>query len=500
MDTLELTPAQLEEALHDRDFRLAYRRSLWYQGDLSAGLRPHGQLWLHNFVKSRHDTSPTAEPFLLETHRRLGKSNLGLRFLVSRGLKRPGQRMIYVAPTKKQAQPIVRPNMAVLCRGCPSRIRPRYQGEGYIIQNPLWPPGSEPSVIEIYGINTDPDAARGAHCDAAVIDEAGYVKRLEYFMGDVLAPQFVGRPDPLVLMLSTPPETMDHPFISHYIPEARSRGRYMGVKGSENPDFTYADEQVVLAFVGSKKSVSWRREVEIEHITDPSSMICPEWLDFREVSIEERGRPDAYIPLVSMDLGWSDFTHALFGYVDFRDQILVIEDEYFTHYESEGPIAEAIRAREAKLWTTTGQGFQGQVRRIADADPLVLRSFYDTFRLRFAPAIRHDKEATLASLRLLIAQQKLRIHPRCKSLIYQLDNGIWKDTPDGSKRDFIRSPTLGHCDGISALAYMNRQAPWKKNPFPPRAIDVKTHGRNITNIRKERRKKRKHPFKKAFQR
>lgn len=517
MQVLEYTEDQLREALADPEFRRAYRRSLWYEGDLSADLRPNGQLWLYNFVRNTVADNPGPDPFVLETHRRLGKSNFALRIACERAIKRPGQRIIYAAPTKEQALPIVRPNLAVVCQKCPPELKPRPFKFSYEFRNPRWPHGSESSVIEVYGVNSNVDAARGGHCDMAVIDEAGFIRRLEYFMSDVLSWQFLNRPDPLCIMISTPPRTMDHPFITTYVPRARAKGRYMGIPASRNPDFTHLDEQYVLQIVGSKHSIAWRREAEIEHITDPDAMIVPEWSYMREHSVMDWQRPDAFYPLVSMDLGWSDYTHVLFAYVDFTAQKLIIEDEYWTHYESEGPIVDAIRAKEHTLWfslptnrLTQSNGnidpvsqnlapnlpLVHKVRRIADADPLVLRSFYSTHRMSFEPAIRHDKDATLSALRHLILSDKLRVHPRCVQLIYQLDNGIWNER----RTDYERSEVLGHCDGISALAYLNRQAPWKKNPFPPKPINLKTQHRNIAAVRREHRERREHPFVRAFRR
>lgn len=502
---LEYNLDQLSEALTDPRFRQIYRKTLWYQGDLSFDLRPHGQLRLYNFVKETSRESPGPDPFVLETHRRLGKSNFALRLAVERAIRSPGQRIIYAAPTKEQALPIVRPNLSVVLRNCPIELKPKPVKWSYLFQNPDWPEDSEPSVIEVYGINSNVDAARGGHCDMAVIDEAGYIRRLDYFMNDVLSWQFMNRPDPLCIMISTPPRTMDHPFITHYVPRARANHRYMGIPASANPDFTYTDEQFVLQIVGTKNSVAWRREAEIEHITDPDAMIVPEWTQMRDLSIAAWERPEAFFPTVSMDLGWTDYTHILFGYVDFLAQKLIIEHEHRTHYESEGPIVEAIRAKESYLNYAQHDGYRTltsqtapllchNVRRIADADPLVLRSLLSTHNLRFEAAIRHDRDATLAALRHLVVSDKLRIHPRCEQLIYQLDNGVWNE----KRTDYERSDSLGHCDGISALAYMNRQIYWRRNPYPEKPTNLKTHHRNIIAVRRERRQKSEHPFVKAF--
>ena len=78
------------------------------------------------------------------------------------------------------------------------------------------------------------------------------------------------------------------------------------------------------------------------------------------------------------------------------------------------------------------------------------------------PALKHDADVTLSSLRTSVQGGKIIIDPKCQRLLYQLENGIWND----KRTDWVRSEELSHCDGISALAYFNRCAKWRKNPFP----------------------------------
>lgn len=484
-----LTPDELKEALRAPSFRKAYRESLWYQGDLSFDLRRHGQTWLYEFVRKQLAERPGPDPFLIETHRRFGKSHYGLMPACERCIKYPGQRVVYSAPTKEQALPIVRPNLAKVLQSCPPELKPKPNKWQYIFRNPAWPQPAEPSLIEVFGINANPDAARGAFCDMLVIDEAGYVDRLEYFLNHVMSWQFMGRENVLVLMISTPPPSMDHPFITKYIPEAKSRNRYFGIKFSENPDVTPLDEAFVLQLCGSRDSVAWRREAEIEHVTDPDFMIVPEWLTARKTAIRSQERPSFYYPFISADLGWSDYSHILYGYVDFEQQRLVIVDEIWTHYESEGSIAAAICLKEREVFSESP--LLSNVTRIADTPLLTLHSLYQDHKVYFESAWKHDADTTLAQLRTSVQRGKIVIDPRCEQLIYQLDNGIWNE----KRTDFVRSTTLGHCDGIKALAYMNRQAPWDKNPFPDKVPDPqKFYRERVLGPRK----KKQHPMERMF--
>ena len=81
--------------------------------------------------------------------------------------------------------------------------------------------------------------------------------------------------------------------------------------------------------------------------------------------------------------------------------------------------------------------------------------------------MKHDVDVTLSLLRTSVSARKIIIDPKCKRLIYQLENGIWNE----QRTKWIRSDELGHCDGVAALGYFNRCARWRKNPFPDKTYD-----------------------------
>jgi len=326
-----------------------------------------------------------------------------------------------------------------------------------------------------------------------VIDEAGYVNELERVINEIVVWQFAKRHKPFLCLMSTPPRSMDHPLITKYIPEAKAADRYFGIKASQNPDFTKEDERLVLLVCGSKDTVAWRREAEIEHITDPESMIVPEWLAARDSLIREWTRPSYFYPMVSMDIGWRDKTHSLLFYVDFEAQKLVVEDEIWVNYTTQGQLVDLHRQKEPELWDHNEVAHISKLRRIADSQMISIQSFPVDFGFKVEPAIKHDAEASLASLRRNIQEHKIIVHPRCKQLIYQLDNGIYND----KRSEFVRSEALGHCDGIKALQYANRQARWSDNPFPDKILPRnKFHHSERPKLNKRKRKR--NPLVRAF--
>ena len=437
----------------------------WFRGDLSYQLRPHGQLDLYNFIKRTHAKDPEPELFVVESHRRFGKSYIWTLLAVERCLSKPWQLVKYAAPTAVQCIKIVKPNLMRVLRDCPVELKPHKAGLNWTFRNPaLKEGGAVPeSEFQLVGVNEDPDAIRGEATDMAVLDEAGMMKRLKYIVEDILSFQFMGRKDALFAMISTPPASMDHPFISKYIPEAMDGARYFQMPASKNKDFTPDDEAIVLRNCKSKETVSWRREAECQHITDTESMIVPEFIGSRKDVIKEDEAPPYFYPEVCFDAGAKDYCHMLYGYVDFLEQRLIIEDEIWTHYKSTGQIARLMLSKVNELWPV--KPYKPHI--FADAPLQQLIDFQVDHKIVVEPAMKHDKDATLAQLRTCVLSEKIHINPRCEKLIYQLENGVWNE----QRTKWARSDQLGHCDGIAALGYFVRSARWRRNPYPKGAYD-----------------------------
>jgi hypothetical protein len=136
----------------------------------------------------------------------------------------------------------------------------------------------------------------------------------------------------------------------------------------------------------------------------------------------------------------------------------MVEDEVVTKRKNTGEIVELIRAKEKSLYG----GHPSDVRRIADATPREIADLSQIYHVAFQPAEKHDRESQLAVMRHNLAQGKIVIHERCRNLILQLASGV----RDKSGK-FERSETLGHCDAVAALVYLNRMASWHSNPYPP---------------------------------
>ena len=379
---------------------------------------------------------------------------------IERCLSKPGQEVKYGAPTYTMARDISRPVLDQIILDCPQDLRPRRCGYEYFFYNPRWEEPGAYSVLKVLGTDVDEgNRLRGQACDMAALDEAGLMKNLGYLMSSILGPQFAGREDPLTLIGSTPPPTMDHDFVTIEIPAALEAKTYHVIPVVENRDFSERDERIILQMCPgrSKESTAWKREALCQLIADESQLVVPEFQKAEEnVVVDEYALPERWQPHICIDSGWSDYTGVLFGAVDFRNQKLVILDEIFIHYKTTGEIARLIREKEAELFPA---GFP-EPYRIGDCTLQQLDDLRRDHNLAILPAEKHDRDASIASLRSNILDNKIQILSNCQSLIYQLRCGIW----NRSRRDFERTTNLGHCDALAALVYLNHSALWGLNP------------------------------------
>ncbi len=69
-------------------------------------------------------------------------------------------------------------------------------------------------------------------------------RHLSYIVSSILVPQFVGRREPLLLLLTTPPRDLDHDSNKVYWERARRDGSGLRIPGAKTP-------------TGAKKMTSW---------------------------------------------------------------------------------------------------------------------------------------------------------------------------------------------------------------------------------------------------
>jgi len=448
----------------------------WTAGNLSYLLRPDGQTRFYDFVRQKVYGTRSIEPIVGNQHRRHGKSWVGVAMALERAIKRPSQFVKYGAGTDKDVEEIALPHLRELLSVMPPWIKYEKRRAEHRFWNPAWGVGdSHWSLFHLFGINADKgDRLRGRACDFAVLDEVRNAQNLRYVVEDVLVFQFVGRDDPGLVMFTTPPESMDHEFVSYFVPNAMQTGRYMRVNVNENRDFSDDDRRMVIqAIRGGEESIAWKREALCEFISDPERLITPEMSmpGVRDaVCVPRRERPSYFVPMTVIDGAYKrDKLAILLGYVDFRSRTLVIEDSFIGRELTTREIRSKILVMEHEL------GYDDTphlIRRKGDLTPQQLADLNRDYKLRIGHVENKDPDSALSELRTLLSIHRIKILtertttkgevvPVNQALIFQLENGVWNE----KRSDYQRTEKMGHWDGGQGLAYFVRVAPWNENPL-----------------------------------
>jgi len=376
-------------------------------------------------------------------------------------MQQPGSIVKYLCPVKKQVKTVIHPIMDEIFKDCPPEMRPEFKQNDYMY---VFPNGSQIQMAGTDGGHHE--SLRGGKSDMWIIDEAGFCTDLSYVIRSILAPTTLttgGRG----ILASTPSKSPDHEFIVNFVKPAEFKKELIKYTIYDNPLIDEKTlQEVIDEFPSGIEDPEFKREYLCEIVRGESSVI-PEFTREAEKDIvKEVTRPPFFDSYVSMDIGFRDQTAVLFGYWDFKNAALVIEDEFIQDGETllMDKFALDVRKKEEKLWTSPISGeFKAPYMRVADNNnQIMLNQLTYDHNLMFIPTRKDQKEAAIATLRLKIANRQIIIHPRCETLIYHLQNATW----DKKGKNFTRSPDGSHYDCLDALIYMMRNVSENKNPYP----------------------------------
>lgn len=411
---------------------------LWNRGNLRYKMRPHQQSLVYDFVKNNANLE-----IVINLPRRTGKTYLAAALCIERCQSTPNQIVKFGAPTFDQAQNVVRKAINNILLDCPESMKPEYKyGKIWV-----WPNGSE---LRAVGLNVENgERLRGDALDFCVLDEVREVKQLDYIVKNIIGLQFVGRKNPKLILMTTPPKSMDHDFTQIYVPKAIARGAYYTCTVDDNKDWTEEDEKLVCEELGiTKGSPAYLRECMCRlDISDTTALVVPEW---DNKYVQEWKRPKYFYPSVAVDLAYADYSAFLYGYVDFEKTKIIIEDEIVVNNKNTKQLAELASKKEEDLWSTCIRYRDRE--RFGDCTLQQRHDLEDLYRYYIREVDKYDKDEAIASMRASIGNGKIIINPKCKNLIYQLQNGLWNDR----RTDFLRTERAGHLDALMALVYMNR--------------------------------------------
>lgn len=397
---------------------------------------------------------------VLSQSRRTGKSYLLLILAIEQCLRQSNSIVLYITPEQKQTKTIIRPLMQKLIEDCPPKLKPEYKSNESLYR---FPNGSEIRMVGTDGEQYE--AHRGIDSHLCIIDEAGFVSApLQYIIQSVLIPTTLHTRGKIILS-STPPKKMDHPFIS-YMRDAQAVNAFMKKTIDHFPRISKDDiADIERSIPGGRNSATFRREFLCILETDEDINVLPEFTDDIESKVvREWSRPPHFDFYVGMDLGYRDATGVVFAYLDFTEQKLVFEDEWMCvgREVTMAKINENVRRKEELHFTDKLNQQQKPYSRVSDTDLVVLNDLTVQYGLIFNPTKKYDKASLISQFRVALSEERIIINPRCKNLILHMKHATWNK----QKTSFDRSETMFHFDLLDAALYLFRSVDWKHNPYP----------------------------------
>jgi hypothetical protein len=401
--------------------------------------------------------------------RRLGKSYLMCIMALEQCLQFPNSIVKFVFPKQKDAKRNIFTLMKKIIEDCPNDILPRFLVAEKAIQ---FNNGSE---IQFSGCDAgNIDGVRGGFSHLNIVDEASYCDELVYAIRSVLSPTTKTTGGRTVLV-STPSLDPNHEFIQSFVLPYQAEGRIKKFTLYDNPNFTpEIINEIIADFPAGVNDPMFKAEYLCEITRDQEKSILPSFTPDNEKVIvrDDYVRPTFFDAYVGFDIGAVDLSAVVFGYYDYLNATLVIEDELiFSKDVNTKTVAEAVKKKETELWTNPiDMSPMPPYMRVADNSHLImLTDMQRDHGLIFIPTRKDNREAAINSLDVAISQHKLIIHPRCTHTIYHMKFAEWnktrtafknlKDSPSGQIKG-------GHADALAAIIYLHRNIIKSKNPYP----------------------------------
>lgn len=449
----------------------ALRKEAWTRGFLRYLL--HGN---QATIYDRLTGPQRPRRFFVLCSRRIGKSYLGIVLALETCIRTPNARVLYLAPSAKQAAEIVTDQIPMILADCPVALRPQSNAQSKELTF------KNGAVIRFRGVNAErAEDLRGGFAHLVVLDEAGSMDRLKTVMQDVVRPM-TSTTNGLVLLLTTPPNSPSHDSAELWDTlQAKGSTATFTLAQAQNPALPYETKAEMLEDAGERpediprillgeippRTITAQREYFCHWVSDAGQAVFPEYAEHAPTIYRDPGPIPPYRDCyVGGDWGMKDASGLVFAYFDSRHGRLVIEDEWIATQAGTPRLASAIKETEQRLW----QG-EFDVYRVGDIDLRLLADLNELYGIRFAKADKKDKNANIELLRSWIRQGHLAIHPRCVKLDRQLRNAIWnrrgKDFDHAVARENEQQNDY-HFDLVAALVYLVRYVHQRRkaNPFP----------------------------------
>lgn len=451
--------SKLRAALRQRALEEA-----WKRGDL--------YYLLHSTQRKIYDriAASKSSQFFLCCSRRLGKTFLLTVLAFEAALRKPGARILYLAPWAKDAQDIFAEATAKILPGCPASLQPAFstQSKTFTFKNG--------STIRIRGTNGETaDSLRGGSADLVILDEVGKMDSLAYVVDSVVTPMTLTT-NGSVILATTPAVTPGHDskkicdvafaeghgfeFTLLDAPHLSNEQKTRALKSAHEED---EDIPGILAGLTLPKGTTALREYWCKWVTDAGSAVVPEFDAAARVAIVRSvTRPPYYDAYVAMDPGMVDNTGILFGYWDVQEQRLVIERTWKQSNAGTPDIAKAIRDTEQALW-----GDVNPYMRVSDIDKRLISDLIRSFGIPFSQVFKPRDHGAVWRMRQLVKSRQIVILPEAgPDLPRQLENATWNKRGTDMEHDLSEDSIDSHYDLVAALKYLCLSVVIDHNPYP----------------------------------
>lgn len=432
---------------------------LWRRGELSWKLNK-----VQKELKNTVDNDDTKTSVVVVS-RRTGKTYWLVIEALMQCIKHPNSVVKFLFPKSKDAKTNIIPIMRMITEDCPEDVKPIFNTQDKMFNF------NNGSQIQLAGSDLGIDGIRGGFAHLCIVDEAGYCSELKYAIRSVLSPT-IRTTGGRIIMASTPSKSPDHEFVTEYMIPYKASGRLKIFTIYDNPNFTpEIVQEIIEDYPRGVEDPDFKREYMCEVAIDTESAVCAEFaLNKDEIVISDYEVPEHTDFYIGADIGYVDLTVMLFGYYDFKNATLVITDELVMSGATmtTEALALEIKKKEKLRFFKDGQNTEPYLR-VMDNDLKLINDLRQLHNIQFMPTKKDNKAGAINEMKIWMGQGRIRIHERCKHLIYHLEYGQW----NSKRSDFKRlndSPDKtikgGHVDAIPALYYLIRNIHAYRNPFP----------------------------------
>lgn len=429
-------------------------RELMRRGDISWLCHPE-QAKLLRWLDDRR-----REIAVVVTSRQWGKTFLLLCYALAHCIANPKHTVLMLAPHLQQLTTILLPRLNQIFQFLPEELIPHRRENVWTFRNG--------SILRLDGVSIQRGTRiRGDAVHLAIVDECRDIPELEEMVNSHVSPMFTTTGGRMVL-ISTPPDSPAHSFSSVFVKNALVTGDLYQATYMNNPLLGTERLRYLtkVQYPGGTQNPIFRREYMADwSVADPEKRVIREWDEEKNDLFFERYEvPEGLVrPYISMDYAHADPCAIIGGWFDPREGCLIVVEEIFKRHMNTSDVGYAVQEMEARLRAQIPPECPNCFR-VMDIDPGMMSDLYQLFGLRFEPANKINTGLAMHNkLRVAIAEGRVKIHPRCEQLRYQLKTGVFNQ----KQTDYLRTEKTGHLDLIDALKYCCLNLRWNELLLAP---------------------------------